>query len=406
VKAWMYKLMYGLALVLITASLSVAFTVRHMHANSSSEVLLSTEEYKELSDFLVLNEIMEKVKTTALEEGTPEREELLDEAARGIVSALEDPYAAYYSAEEYELYLSNLNGAYNGIGMLIGQPDAVGAKVLDVYDDYAAEKAGIQTGDILVAVEGEAVSGMLLEDISAKINAEVGAEVELTFLRGEESYSVKISSSLVNIPRVHYALFNERTGYIRIDMFSGNCASEFDEAIKDLTERGMRSLVIDLRNNPGGSLDVVVDIADTILSKGTIVSIQGRNEEEADVYTAEGSGVDVPLAILVNENSASASEILAAAVQENMAGVVVGMTTYGKGIVQTTVRLNSNNGWLKLTTDAYYTPNGNSIHGIGVTPDIQVDLPEELKGLPIDQVDQDDDAQLWAALDYVREQAS
>jgi len=404
-KTWMKKALYFASAIILTASLSIAFTVRHMNASRSNEVLLTTDEYRELSDFVVLNEIIEKVHDLALEEESPEREEMVDEAAKGMVEALEDSYAAYYSAEEYELYLSNINGAYNGIGMLIGQPDENGAKVLDVYEDYAADKAGVKVGDILIDVDGNAVAGMLLEDVSALINAEVGADVSLTFLRNGESYSVDLSSSLVNIPRVEYALFNERTGYIRIDMFTGNCASEFDEAIKDLTERGMRSLVIDLRNNPGGALDSVVSIADTLLDKGTIVSVQGRNDEEAEVYSARGSGVSVPLAIIVNENSASASEILAAAVQENEAGIVVGMRTYGKGIVQTTIRLSSNNGWLKLTTDAYYTPKGNSIHGLGVTPDIEVDLPRELKGLPIDQVDQDDDAQLWAALDYVRELA-
>ena len=146
----------------------------------------------------------------------------------------------------------------------------------------------------------------------------------------------------------------------------------------------------------------MVSIADTLLGEGTIVSVRGRAESEGEVYKSNAKGVKVPIAVIVNENSASASEILAAAVQDFQAGAVVGMTTYGKGVVQTTKQIEGNRAWLKLTSDAYYTPNGANIDGVGVTPDIEIDLPEELKGLAIDQIEQDDDAQLWAALDYVR----
>ena len=242
----------------------------------------------------------------------------------------------------------------------------------------------------------------------------VGTQHEVTFRRPDGTQACvrlvnarpqpgeQIACAALNLSRVTSALFNQRTGYIRISMFTGNCATEFSEAIKDLTDRGMRSLVIDLRNNPGGSLSDVVSIADTLLGEGTIVSVRGRAESEGEVYKSNAKGVKVPIAVIVNENSASASEILAAAVQDFQAGAVVGMTTYGKGVVQTTKQIEGNRAWLKLTSDAYYTPNGANIDGVGVTPDIEIDLPEELKGLAIDQIEQDDDAQLWAALDYVR----
>lgn len=168
----------------------------------------------------------------------------------------------------------------------------------------------------------------------------------------------------------------------------------------------MRSLLIDLRNNPGGSLDAVVSIADMVLQSGTIVSIRHGDDDQGSVYTSDAKGVNVPIAVLVNGNSASASEILAGAVQDLEAGVVVGMPTFGKGIVQTSLRINANQAWLKLTTDAYYTPNGSNIHGIGIMPDIEVDLDPEFDNVPISQIPQDEDAQLWAALDYIREQAN
>ena len=329
---------------------------------------------------------------------------MIAQAARGIVNSLEDPYAAYYTPEEYEAYLSNVNGTYTGIGILIGQPDEDGALVLDVYEGCSAQQAGVQIGDVIQAVNGKNVAKMSLEEITGEVDGELGSSVELDILRAEEKLHFKMESMQINKNQVYSALFNERTAYIRIDRFTGNCVEEFEAAVKDKTERGMRSLVIDLRNNPGGSLENVVSIADTLLGKCTIVSIKG-NSGEGKVFSGKGKGIEIPLAVLVNENSASASEILAAAVQDNKAGTVIGMTTFGKGIVQTTSKLSGNTGWLKLTTEAYYTPNGKCIDGIGVMPDIEVDLPDDMKGIPIEKIDQEDDAQLWEALDCVRAQA-
>lgn len=402
-KSWQKMAAYILAAVLITASLTAAITVRTINSQRGDSVTLGVEEYAALSDLMVLDEIMKKAEADALD-APPARGAMIASAAKGVVASLDDPYAAYYTPEEYEAYLSNVNGEYAGIGLLIGQPDDVGAPVLDVYEGYSAQAAGIRIGDVITAVNGKATPRLTLEEISAEIDGEIGSVATLRILRGTETLEVEVKSMQVNISRVYSALFNERTAYIRIDMFTGNCVSDFESALKDKTERGMRSLVIDLRNNPGGSLESVVSIADTLLGASTIVSVKGNDGTE-QVYKGKGKGVSVPLAILVNENSASASEILAAAVQDNQAGVVVGMTTYGKGIVQTTSHLSGNNGWLKLTTDEYYTPNGKSIHGTGVTPDIEVDLPDDMKGMAINQLDQTDDAQLWAALDYVRDAA-
>jgi carboxyl-terminal processing protease len=330
---------------------------------------------------------------------------MVDNAVRGIVASLDDPYAAYFTASEYEQYLSRIHGSYNGIGLLISQTGEHGVVVLEVYEGCSAEEAGILVGDIITHVDGVSIVSMQMEEIAAAINTELGDYVNLTILRGEETLEFEVQSRAVDIVRVHGALFKERTGYIRIDMFTGNCVSEFSAAVKDLQARGMKSLVIDLRNNPGGSLDDVVSIADEVLGSCTVVTVKGNDGEE-QVYKSTGKALGIPIAVIVNEHSASASEILASAIQDNGAGVVVGMTTFGKGIVQTTSMLESNNGWLKLTTHAYFTPNGNSIHGVGVKPDLEVDLPDALKGLAIPDIAQDDDAQLWAALDYVREKVN
>jgi len=333
------------------------------------------------------------------------QEELVNYAMQGMIASLNDPYAHYYTQEEYLDYVEELNGEYQGIGALIGQPSDDGqTSILKVYDESSAQEAGLQPGDILLSIDNQSVNGLSLEEISSLMQGEEGRVVSILVLRGEEELLFEVPYSSGHITRVHHALFSQYTGYIRIDMFTGNCVEEFSEALRDLTDRGMRSLVIDLRNNPGGQLDAVVSIADSILKEGTIVSVAGKDGTE-HTYTSNATCVSVPLAILANENSASASEILIGAVKDHEAGLIVGTKTFGKGIVQTTIPLETNDGWLKLTTAEYHTPNGQSIHGIGIEPDIDVDLADHLKNLSIEQVDQDDDAQLWAALDEVRAQA-
>lgn len=395
--------LYFAAAIIITALVSSAVTMHIYNNKRGDEVMLPASEYAELTDVMALDEVMKSIDEYYYFEA-PQREQLVKSAANGMVASLNDPYSAYFTDEEYQRYLSSINGAYDGIGVLIGQPTEDGAEILDVYEDTSASEAGLLAGDFIVAVDGTGVSGLTLEEISTLIARGNGEAVKLTIKRGEESFDVDVVSGTVNIKRVEHFLYNHHTGYIRISMFSGNCAEEFREAIKDLTERRMTCLVIDLRNNPGGLLKDVVSIADTLLGECTIVTVRSNGGEE-EVYTSNKKGVSVPVAIIVNENSASASEILAAAVQDNEAGIIVGMPTFGKGIVQTTRRLESNGAWLKLTTSAYYTPSGKSINGIGVTPDMEVDLPEEMKSTPIDKLDQEQDAQLWAALDYVRELA-
>lgn len=400
-KSWIRTLIYFVAAILITAFVTATITLNVLKAKHKNEVVMSTAEYAALSDLLVFNEAIDKISNEFFYD-PPTREELLDAALDGMVNSLDDRYAHYYTAEEYEKYLSNINGQYSGVGMIVGQPVEQGAPVLKIYDNTPAAAGGVLPGDIITAVDGQSILGLELDDIASAISREIGASVALTLLRGTETIQISLVSANISISHVDYKLFNMRTGYIKITMFTGNCAEEFKEAIKDLEDRGMKSLVIDLRDNPGGSLSTVVSVADALLGEGTIVSMRGRLEAEGEVFTSNRQGVSVPIAVIVNENSASASEILAAAVQENDAGYVVGMTTFGKGIVQTTFSLKTNGSWLTLTTDGYFTPAGNSIHGTGVVPDIEVDLPDELQGIPLDEINQDDDAQLWAALDYVR----
>lgn len=402
-KPWLKTALYFLATVLITACISTAVTITIINSQRGDRIILDAEEYNKLKKLLPIAELMEKIQTEHFGQEISE-DNMIKGALEGILKSVGDPYARYYSEEEYIAYLEQLDGSYHGIGALIGQPQGNGVPVLKVYAKSPAEEAGLLTGDIITAVDNNPLQGLALEEIEQLFTGQDGSSVTIVVQRQSQSVTLSMQRVSGVTQRVVHKLFNQRTGYIQIDKFTGTAAEECTEAIRDLTERGMRSLVIDLRNNPGGELRQVVTIANLLLKDTIIVTVRSANGAN-DEYRADSRCVTIPLAILVNENSASASEILAGAIQDTGRGVVVGTQTYGKGVVQTTMQLKSNAGWVKLTTAAYYTPNGLSVDGKGVDPDINVDIDNALKALPIDQIDTDDDAQLWAALDIVREQA-
>ncbi len=399
-KATTKKIIYYAAAVLITALISIAATLTLTNRQRGDRVVLSSREYEALSELFPLAELIGAVKAEHFGEQVSDAH-LFEGALKGAAYSIGDPYARYYTEQEYLSYLTKLEGEYNGIGIIVGQPDSFGVPVLKVYDESPAQASGLRAGDSIIAVDNASLFGLSIEEVELLFAGEKGSEVKVTIKRNEQELVVTIVRGVVTTHRVDHKLFLQRSGYIRVDKFTGTASEEFHEALRDLSERGMRSLVIDLRNNPGGELQQVVSIADALLGDCVIVTVRQANGEEK-VYRSDKKGVDIPLAVLVNEYSASASEILAAAIKDNNAGVVVGKTTYGKGVVQTTFQLKSNGGWLKLTTAAYYTPNGHSVDGLGVQPDIDVDLAEDIKALPIDLIEQDDDAQLWAALDEVR----
>lgn len=395
--------LYIAAAVIITAAVSIATTVMVMNRRQTDHIVLDSAQfqaYNQLSPLIEMMDIIEKEHYG--KEVT--REELTRAALDAVLAATQDPYARYYTQEEYAAFLTQMGGTYHGIGALVGQPAQTGAPVLRVYKDSPAAKVGLLVGDIIVAVDGTKLSNLALEELERLFGGEDGSQVQLDVLRGTQNMPMSITRGAGVTQRVEHKLFQQYTGYIRIDKFAGTTVEEFKEALQDLTDRGMRCLVVDLRNNPGGELEQVVAVADMLLPECHVVSVHEKNGQKRD-YESDAKYTDVPLAVLVNENSASASELLAAAIQENERGLIVGAKTFGKGVVQTTMQLKSNEAWVKLTTAAYYTPKGNSVDHTGVTPDIEIDLADDVKSLPIEEIPQDVDAQLWAALDEIREQA-
>ena len=329
-------------------------------------------------------------------------EKLVDAALRGMLSSIDDDYAQYYTAEQYAEHLKSNSGEYRGIGIVIAAPDETGSRIQRVYAGSPMAAAGAQQGDLVLSINGEPVAGLSLDDMLALFHTDETADV-LLLSRNGETFEVSVVKDIINVPYVEYALLEDGVGYIHLIGFAGHVVQETKDALANLTERGAEKLVLDLRDNPGGSLDDVLDVADLFLERGQlIVSIRSRIEETETYYAKTDAVWNGPVVVLINENSASASELLSGAMQDHARATVVGTQSFGKGIVQTYFQLPANKGWVKLTTDAYYTPNDICIHGVGITPDVVVGLPEEYRGAALESLTREQDTQLAAALDILK----
>lgn len=297
----------------------------------------------------------------------------------GLVAGLGDPYSTYYTEEEYESVKKEQEGSYVGIGITIAQQDQDGSLVvLACVEDSPAAKAGVQVGDQITAINGESTEGMTSSQAVELIQKSGEEQIHLTLTRegSEDPISLQVIRETVEIKSVESEILDKDVGYIKITEFTGVTSQQFEEAYSQLQGEKIKSLIIDLRDNPGGLVDAVCDTLSQILPKGVIVYTEDKdgNRKERD---CEGkTPIEIPLVVLVNGNSASASEIFAGAVQDYEIGTIVGTTTYGKGIVQNTYHL-SDGSVVKLTVSHYYTPKGQDIHGSGITPDVEVEQPED-----------------------------
>ncbi len=331
-----------------------------------------------------------------------DEDEMIDAIYKAVMDSLGDPYSIYYTEEEYNSFLESSSGSYCGIGVVVQQNMQTGmVTAVRPYQNCPGYEAGIRPGDLILAVDGTDITGMDLNAAVALIRGEEGTSVTITLQRDEEKFDVEVTRRQIDVETVTYRMLDDNIGYIQVDEFDEVTAKQFSEALDTLIDQGMEALVIDIRNNPGGLLNVVVDMLDEILPEGVIVSVKDKNGKTEEYRSDAETKLDVPLAVLVNGNSASASEIFAGAVKDYGVGTIVGTTTFGKGIVQTIFSLNDGTG-MKLTIEDYYTPSGNSIHKIGVSPDVEIDLPDELKVLV--DIPEDEDAQLQKAIEILKEQ--
>lgn len=297
----------------------------------------------------------------------------------GLVDSLGDPYSAYYTAQEWKDMLADTEGIYYGIGAYLQLDTATGlARINGVIANTPAEEVGLRADDIIYMIDNEEIQGLKLTEIVSRIKGEAGTTVHLTVYReGETDYlEFDVERRKIESPTVNYEMYDNGVGYIQITEFDEVTTDQFKEALAVIKGSKAKGLILDLRSNPGGSLPVVVDIARSILPKGLIVYTEDKYGER-DEYTCDGKNeLDIPLVVLIDGNSASASEILAGAIKDYGKGTLIGTTTFGKGIVQRVLPLTDGTA-LKLTISSYYTPKGNNIHGIGIDPDIECEFDGE-----------------------------
>lgn len=354
-----------LVCTMILAAVSGLFRrQRQGEEQSGAEVLTSQETADKLE------EIQKLIQRKAL--GEIDGQELSDYLFRGVAAGLDDAYAGYYTSDELTSVRESNDGAYYGIGATLSQDVNTGEiRVSTVYEDSPAALAGLQEEDQMLRLEDTSLTGMDLSDVITLIREYEGI-FHLTVLRDDQEAELEMACGQVEKKTVKYEITGDDIGYIRITEFDSVTVVQFQDAVDDLMGQGVQGLIFDLRDNPGGLLTAVCDIVDYLLPEGLIVYTEDRNGVGEEYKSDDEHYVNCPMAVLVNGNSASGSEIFAGALQDHEAAVIIGTTTYGKGVVQNTYEL-SDGSALKLTVEKYYTPNGQDIDGNGITPDYVVE---------------------------------
>ncbi|MGI9222457.1 MAG: S41 family peptidase [Woeseiaceae bacterium] len=347
----------------------------------------------------LLAEVMKRVKSDYVE--PIDDSELLESAIRGMVSDL-DPHSQYLDADEYRDIRISTTGSYTGIGIEVTEVDGE-IQVITPIAGSPAARSGIRSGDQIIAVDGIMVDPDNLQDTIGQMRGRRGSQITVTVLRAEDTIDHVMRREVIRVASVHYETLDPSYGYVRLSQFSEATARDLSEAITEMQdEQGglLDGLVLDLRNNPGGVLDAAVDVSDLFLNSGVIVSAQGRTSESRFERAAHRGDVldGAEIVVLVNKGSASASEIVAGALQDHNRASVLGTPTFGKGLVQTVMPLSMGRA-IKLTTSRYFTPSGDSIHEVGITPDVLVDDTAGFPDLSLNGgVDRENDTQLLEAI--------
>ena len=329
-------------------------------------------------------------------------QQIEDTLYTGMVAGLDDPYSVYYTQEQLESMEEATSGEYSGIGATLSQdPDTKEISVVSCFEGTPAEEAGLLPGDVITGWNGNPVSDMELSELVSKIKTDPDEHLTLSIERDGEELEVELTRRAVEVPTVEYEMLGDQIGYIRLLEFDEVTAQQFEEAMSDLESQGMEKLIIDVRNNPGGVLQTVCDMLDQFLPEGLIVYTEDKNGKRTEYTSDEEHQFTKPLTVLVNGNSASASEIFAGAIQDYGIGTIVGTTTFGKGIVQKIFYLSDGTG-LKLTMAKYYTPKGHDIHKKGIQPDVEVELDEDLQNQS--SISHEEDNQLKKAISVLQEQ--
>lgn len=343
--------------------------------------------YNGLGNFV---KVVSLIRTQYLHDVTTEQ--MVEGAIKGVVESLDDPYSNYLDQETFKKLTEQIHGSFGGLGILVGVEDEY-LSVVRPYEDTPADKGGIKAGDKIVKINAEDVVGIDLDAAINMLRGPVGSEVTLTVLRDDQELEKKLVREEIKVPTVQGEMVPDtEIGYILITQFTENTADELSEELNKLRQKNIKGLILDLRNNPGGELISATRVADEFLSEGPIVHIDYKSGDDR-TYNATKPALNLPLVVLINEHSASASEILAGAIKDHEVGTLVGTTSFGKGVVQIVFPLDNGAG-LKLTTARYLTPDKHDINKKGIKPDVVVKLPKDSK----------EDIQLEKAVEVLKKQ--
>jgi len=364
----------GCSYLLNTNLLALPGAAQDLHIKGET-VTISKQEYEALLRFAKSSEILDIIDEYYYID--TDIDEILTGAERGLLFALEDPYTFYYSPDEFQRMWEDDTGEYAGIGIqILTSPETLLCSVSRVFKDTPAERAGVLKGDTLVMVDDLAVDAYTLQEAVDIMRGKVGEPVTITVQRGDERLEFIIKRAIVKINRVEYKMLNNSIGYVVLYEFAGDCFEAFSNAVNEMIEMGAVGLILDLRDNPGGWINDAEAIADFFMDRGVVHYLQYRDGQREYAYTKNGS-VDIKLVILMNEHSASSSEILAGALQDRERATIIGTQSFGKGVVQHVIPVGNDGSGIQFTAAQYFTPNGNVVHGVGITPDVIVELPQE-----------------------------
>ena len=381
--------------LLLTGCALLPTTISDLVTGADDTVTISRAEYDRLQRYAELDEIWQIVEQYYYQE--PDTEAMLDGAEMGLLYGLGDPYTYYYTPDQYAQLWADDEGEYAGIGIQIMGDYTTGLCTISrVFLDSPALDAGLRKGDVLTRVEDIDVVTTTLQDAVNIMRGEPGTPVNLQVQRGDQLLDFVVQRAVVHVNWVNSCMLDGDVGYISLYEFSGDCSPSFAVHLDNLMSQGAKALVIDLRDNPGGWVDDAQKVADMFLQEGNVASLVYRDgTTELYTTTTDGKENPIPLVVLVNEYSASASEILAGALQDRGRATIVGTQTFGKGVVQYVLPVGTRGAGMQLTVAQYYTPNGNEVHKVGITPDIEATLPEG--DTTMYDIGDLDDAQLKAA---------
>ena len=334
--------------------------------------------------------------------GEIDEQKILNETIKGYIKGLNDPYTEYMTKEEMEEFSQDVMGNFTGIGIYLTKDVEKNAViVISPIKDTPAHKAGILPGDIITKVDGVSYTGEELTEASNKIKGEIGTSVKLEILRDGKTMEFEVTREHIKINHVESKVLENNIGYIEFNSFDEGCSKEFKEKLEELKGKNITALVIDIRNNGGGLVTEALDIADFIVEKDATLLITTDKKGKEEITIAKNDPmINMPVVLLTNSSSASASEILAGALKDNGKATIVGEKTYGKGVIQELLTLTDGSG-LKITTNEYFTPNRNKINKVGITPDIEVKLDEKVQGQLV--IEGKDDTQLQKAIEILKQ---